>query len=564
MSVSRDQLRGTNDQGSNESHCRLLAIDESVSTYDKLLLDQGKRCGTGYRVRRVRSKGAVLVLLWIVAVSLIVGAFPSTLLASLPMFKDYDFALTSVQYVVVMLYSPVAGLLGDFYFGRHKFLHYNTLLVWVGSVVSVGALLVEYIFPSTVTALNYSILVPACVVALTGIAGVQVVSIPFGVDQMPDGSTGEISAFIHWLVWAIFLGQFIGSLGSCVFNSSQYGSGALLILGLFAVLSASFVLCTNYLFKGWFVFEPLCQNPVKSITSVLKYALTHKRPVKRSAFTYWEDKIPSRMDLGKMKYGGPFTNEQVEDVKTLFRIAIVTVCILAFAIPAEATFVAVSPYHYKYFHFSTSCYGSITLCVFVVAVVCIPLYELIVYPLARNWIPSSLKRVVFFTFPTIAVSIYLMMLDIVGQSQAAVTVPCMFQANESTPQLPIHYAAVVVPVAILVGIQFIAFNAAALEFIFAQSPYNMKGLLSGFVIMVTNMASYLGDTFYFVWKHNWKDSSVGISCGTWYYLFTMLIGFVGLVLLVVVVRWYKERERDDIVNEQRFAEEYYTNSRNEY
>ncbi len=35
---------------------------------------------------------------------------------------------------------------------------------------------------------------------------------------------------------------------------------------------------------------------------------------------YWEDKPYSRIDLGKSKYGRPFTTEQVEDVKTFFRI----------------------------------------------------------------------------------------------------------------------------------------------------------------------------------------------------------------------------------------------------
>ena len=40
---------------------------------------------------------------------------------------------------------------------------------------------------------------------------------------------------------------------------------------------------------------------------------------KWSAFTYWEDDSPSRMDFGKIKYGGPFTTVQVEDVKTLIK-----------------------------------------------------------------------------------------------------------------------------------------------------------------------------------------------------------------------------------------------------
>ena len=46
----------------------------------------------------------------------------------------------------------------------------------------------------------------------------------------------------------------------------------------------------------------------------------------RSAFTYCEDELPSRMDFGKSKYGGPFTTEQVEDVKIFLRlIAIIAV-----------------------------------------------------------------------------------------------------------------------------------------------------------------------------------------------------------------------------------------------
>ena len=36
--------------------------------------------------------------------------------------------------------------------------------------------------------------------------------------------------------------------------------------------------------------------------------------------SHWEEDIPSRLDLGKSRYGGPFTTEQVEDVKTVFRV----------------------------------------------------------------------------------------------------------------------------------------------------------------------------------------------------------------------------------------------------
>ena len=41
----------------------------------------------------------------------------------------------------------------------------------------------------------------------------------------------------------------------------------------------------------------------------------NKHPRCRSAFTYCEDELPSHLDLGKHKYGEPFTTEQVEDSK---------------------------------------------------------------------------------------------------------------------------------------------------------------------------------------------------------------------------------------------------------
>ena len=71
-------------------------------------------------------------------------------------------------------------------------------------------------------------------------------------------------------------------------------------------------------------------NSLKIIFQVLKYSYHHKYPERRSAFTYWENDIPSRIDLGKEKYGGPFTYEQVEDVKTFFRLLLLIFSLFGF------------------------------------------------------------------------------------------------------------------------------------------------------------------------------------------------------------------------------------------
>ena len=72
--------------------------------------------------------------------------------------------------------------------------------------------------------------------------------------------------------------------------------------------------------KQWFLTDSTRSNPYKLVYRVTKFASQHKVPIRRSTFTYCEDDIPTGLDLGKNKYGGPFTTEQVEDVKAFYGI----------------------------------------------------------------------------------------------------------------------------------------------------------------------------------------------------------------------------------------------------
>ena len=62
------------------------------------------------------------------------------------------------------------------------------------------------------------------------------------------------------------------------------------------------------------------RNPLKMIFKVFVFAFKHKYPIKSTAFTCWENDIPSHIDLGEERYGGPFTYEEVENVKAMFRL----------------------------------------------------------------------------------------------------------------------------------------------------------------------------------------------------------------------------------------------------
>ena len=68
---------------------------------------------------------------------------------------------------------------------------------------------------------------------------------------------------------------------------------------------------------------------------MLKYSWKHKIPEQRSTLTYWENDIPSRIDLGKDKYGGPFTYEEVENVKRFFRLLLLILSLFGFQLSGD-------------------------------------------------------------------------------------------------------------------------------------------------------------------------------------------------------------------------------------
>ena len=87
--------------------------------------------------------------------------------------------------------------------------------------------------------------------------------------------------------------------------------------------------------RNTFYIQKTDLNPFNNIYKVLKYSWKHKVPEHRSAFTYWEEDIPRRIDLGKNKYGGPFTNEEVEDIKTFLRILPLLLCLFGYHLAAD-------------------------------------------------------------------------------------------------------------------------------------------------------------------------------------------------------------------------------------
>ena len=170
----------------------------------------------------------------------------------------------------------------------------------------------------------------------------------------------------------------------------------LILLSLITLLPLT--LCLAWRRRRWFLIEPGQYNPYKLVYRVTKFARQHKTPVLRSAFTYCEEEVPRGLDLGKDKYGGPFTTEQVEDVKTFYGILKVlfifgTVFFLDFAADSVQPLFAFISFliHMIYIQFSEHFdqqWSPLPLLI----VVCIPLYLCLLRPFISRYVPGMLKR----------------------------------------------------------------------------------------------------------------------------------------------------------------------------
>jgi hypothetical protein len=109
------------------------------------------------------------------------------------------------------------------------------------------------------------------------------------------------------------------------------------------------------------------------------------------------------------------------------------------------------------------------------------------------------------------------------------------------PVLELHWA-VLLPPNILLGIGSPIVMTTVLEFISAQSPQSMKGLLIGVFFAFKGFFQLISTIVLFPFST--KHINAVTNCGFGYLLFACVAGLVGLILFSVVAKRYKYRERE--------------------
>ena len=430
--------------------------------------------------------------------------------------------------------------------------------------------------------------VPLIVVIITGVGLFEANAIQFGLDQLLEASTPKLIAFIHWYYWthnAVQLVAIYLNIGWKIFEASEkqllfnviINSSAIPILTLLGLAAISSLVLLHKSKRHLYILRAGL-NPFKNIYKVLKYSWNHKVPQHRSAFTYWEEDIPRRIDLGKNKYGGPFTNEEVEDTKTFLRILPLLLCLFGYHLAGDGYS---APDQLQ----RTSCPSLPVLLLIVlnplhisnlIAVVGIPLYRLIINKcsryikkvrmLTKMWIGLylSLVQVVLYIIVVINhdskywsehswtgciinnISAYRYNPDHLCYK---IRIGSTFNGScESIKDNPVDNTEIwfIFP-QLLNGLSSLLVSMTVFEFICAQAPRTTQGLLIGLwyaTFSIRYLLVELVDNFLFE-KTSWLIFE-GVK---------VLLILVSLVLFSCVSRRYRYRQRDEIVNVQGMIED---------
>ena len=560
------------------------------------------------------SKAAVLILFW----SAIVGtgytlAKDTTVAIGVVLAQDnghkYGNVLVNIliPYVclaLVMLLYPLSGFMADIWCGRYKSVIISMCILmcsFIGFAIGCTLNLINDIDHinrrSELHKVGQDLLIAVVVLAfllfIIGLSGFQANFIQLGLDQLHEAPSEYLGIFVHWAMWA---GTFTAPFSRILYTAYACARSDGLLYGLYSLpIVCSVCLTLLLLFScwkhHWFYTEPGQDNPYKMVLGVLRFAKKHSYPLQRSAFTFDGSEIPTRIDFAKQRYGGPFLTKQVEDVKTFLRILAVLVAlgpIYILEVPASNFVFPLFSLHTGLGPaFSNSCTSrwlvleSGTLGE-LVPVIGFPLYIWLIYSFLRRCIPKIFTRL-FLGGSLLFLCVFIMsMTDLFGHlflknvdSLEGVLHEkddsesyCMFNldvTSDHAKALNLSWGVHVIP-NILIGISPILITTTTFEFISAQSPHSMKGLLVGMFFAIKGVFQLLSAFLllpfslpdYWTTEHPKK-----LNCGFGYLFLVSGLAFIGLVIFSIVAKKYKYRERDDPPYDQMVVEEVYARNINQ-
>ena len=438
-----------------------------------------------------------------------------------------------------LLLSPIIGWLADVKLGRYKSILYASMGSFISSIIySVGLMLDTSSNTSKVvftTAITVNSISSACFSAAI---------LPFITDQLVGATSDELSTAVHWYYWFQNVGTFLATtllLGVvAAFLPTLH-----VLVAIPCLVSLALIIISDCLCQQWLDRTHKVTNPIKLIIQVLNYTRKHNYPERRSAFTYLDEEHPTRMDLGKEKYGGPFTEEEVEDVKTVLRLVPIVACI-SFIANVDWTYITLDPPTIPL----VSVNINIAFSNWLLPLIYIPIYQFILYPLLRNRIPSMLKRIGGALFLKLFGLVLLAAIEIKGYNIYAHNLEgyfnCMGKIGDDIfpYQFVSWYWRFVSLLLYYTGTTTASY--LLLEFIVAQAPSKMKGFVIGMWLAVSGISQLIPTVI--------RTFVAFTLCNN---LPTIAMPVAVFLVFLFLSKRYKLRERNREININAIAEEHF-------
>jgi len=501
--------------------------------------------------------------------------------------------LVSVFTTLSLLVNPLAGFIADVFCTRFKILKFSVIMMGISMFHLAISQAVDFriTINESLRIVEDVLLILAGIFFFIAFPCFSSSVIQFGFDQLQDLPSRYLSLFVHLYVWAESVGKLLFQVCDVVIYSANdllkkpstynshtsiYNSLArgLLIAAFPAYLIALLTSFCCYRMKLiTFNSDKIKFNPYKLIVKVVWFTIRHKRPISHpSAFVYSDREPPIRIDFAKKRFSGPFDNSDVEDVKTFG-------CVLKLLVTLIPVFLLDIPVSFNVFTLFTLHSGTASLfdanaslpsadwviigsgtlsCM--ITVIGIPLYVWVVFTAMKNRIPKIIHRLEVAIFLYILAVFSLLLIDFSGHLRLywnnEPNVECMFTQEvpnhfqDNFEHMNLHWAVFILPI-VLIGLAPQLVMAAALEFISAQSPHSMKGVVVGVLFAIRGLSQLLSALLLvpFALKF-WGEGSLlrdppVTSCEFGYFLLITVLGIVGLIWFVLSVRGYKYRVRDE-------------------
>ena len=530
-------------------------------------------------------KAILLLLLWEFVTGLMYNLLmnPSTYLHIYNYNHNNAVILAGIFAILFLVLTPLASFVADVKFSRFKTLIWSTYCMIVSSTFTLLSVGIVAFAISDFSYFSYTVLGFLFISTLAYLCG-RIVFLAnillFGTDQLRDAPTCCSVLFLYAYYWCDNFSSLLtlstNIPGHEIIMNHHYDTIAFdkLKASLYVVvISTSIFLSVTVIVifhkkKHWLFTEGIGGNPYRLTWGVGKFALQHKKPLRRSAFTFCENSFPSRLDFGKQRYGGPFTTEQVEDVKVLFNVVKVFLSLgPAFFLDLSATIIAVrNHHHHDKADFSVNNPWKVF---FLHNGILSPLLTPIWIPLLvklylSNRLPNMFNRIGLSIILLSAVFALYLILDVIGytsQNEYENLAAVCYNVTDSFMHTP-RFAQfsgtyVVVLQNIMSSIYLTLLYISVWELICCQSPQFMKGLLFGLFYTIRAFYQFLAVATVISLFYSWKKSQL-ISCNFIFYIVNLSLGLLFLLIFVAVTRKYQYRKRDDICNIYQYAENYYS------